>query len=92
MRELPNVINEMLEVIPNDYQYLIKALNNVKKDIGFTAPENMLIRWDAVHETLCDFLLNDNDRIDKADCDWKVKCFSIFSTRSCDKIYNALVR
>lgn len=83
MRNLKDVINEMLKVIPENEIHLISSLEKIKKDQIYRAPENT-VGWELVSEEL--------ELID-LDLDseyWKFKIFSIFSTMSIEDIKKEL--
>lgn len=83
MRNLKDVINEMLKVIPEDEINLIDALKDIRNDQIYRAPEDT-IGWELVSEEL--------ELID-LDLDseyWKFKIFSIFSTMSIEDIKKEL--
>ena len=83
MRNLKDVINEMLNVIPEDEINLIDALKSIRNDQIYRAPEDT-VGWELVSEEL--------ELID-LDLDseyWKFKIFSIFSTMSIEDIKKEL--
>ncbi len=81
MRNLVNVINEMVENIPESEIDLIKELERIKSDyIQWTAPESM-VRWEEVSYTLQDYLYNP-----KPTKEWQFKVLSIWSTKSIEEI------
>lgn len=84
MRNLKDVINEMLKVIPEDEINLIDALKSIRNDQIYRAPEDT-VGWELVSEEL--------ELID-LDLDseyWKFKIFSIFSTMSIEDIKKELM-
>lgn len=83
MRNLKDVINEMLKVIPEDEINLIDALKDVRNDQIYRAPEDT-IGWELVSEELQSIPLNSNSEY------WKFKIFSIFSTMSIEDIKKEL--
>lgn len=83
MRNLKDVINEMLNVIPEDEINLIDALKDIRNNQIYRAPEDT-VGWELVSEEL--------ELID-LDLDseyWKFKIFSIFSTISIEDIKKEL--
>ena len=80
MRNLDSVINELLAVIPESSEKLRDELEYVMYNIGYTAPEMMIVRWNEVHSILVDNLPEDPAE------DWQWKAFSIFSTRPVDEL------
>lgn len=83
MRNLKDVINEMLDVIPNTEGHLIAILKSIRNDQIYRAPEDT-VGWELVSEEL--------ELID-LDLDseyWKFKIFSIFSTMSIEDIKKEL--
>ncbi|HFK1543473.1 TPA: hypothetical protein ACGXM3_005295 [Bacillus cereus] len=82
MRQLPDVINQILEVSTN-YE-LKERLEKIKFDCAFTAPEVMDIRWDLTHEALCRHYPNpigDNESIE---------VFCIFTTMNREQLITAV--
>lgn len=83
MRNLKDVINEMLKVIPKDEINVIDALKDIRNNQIYRAPEDT-VGWELVSEEL--------ELID-LDLDseyWKFKIFSIFSTMSIEDIKKEL--
>ena len=81
MRNLVNVINEMVENIPESEIDLIKELERIKSDqIQWTAPESM-VRWEEVSYALQDYLYNP-----KPTKEWQFKILSIWSTKSIEEV------
>lgn len=77
MRNLEDVINHILVVSTN--RSLNKELEKIKRDVRFTAPELMYMRWNLTHEVLCEHIANPIEN------DETVKIFSIFTTLSEDE-------
>ena len=91
MRNLINVIDEMLSVIPTKEKMLIAFFKDVKESQKVRAPEDMTGWWDISDKL--DRMLNEFDDIPKLlrrvlIPEWKLKLFSIFSTQSLDEIKN----
>ena len=84
MRNLKDVINEMLNIIPKDEIYLISALKNIRNDQIYRAPEDT-VGWELVSEELQSINLDFNSEY------WKFKIFSIFSTMSIEDIKKELI-
>lgn len=51
-RDLIEVINRMVEVIPTDQEGLRSALERLRRNVLFTAPEAMSRRWDFGEQVL----------------------------------------
>lgn len=83
MRNLKDVINEMLKVIPKDEINLIDALKDIRNNQIYRAPEDT-VGWELVSEELQLIDLNFNSEY------WKFKIFSIFSTMSIEDIKKEL--
>ena len=83
MRNLKDVINEMLNVIPEDEIYLISALTEIRNDQIYRAPEDT-VGWELVSEELESIGLNLDSEY------WKFKILSIFSTMSIEDIKKEL--
>lgn len=83
MRNLKDVINEMLDVIPNTEGYLIARLKSIRNDQIYRAPEDT-VGWELVSEELQSIPLYPNSEY------WKLKIFSIFSTMSIEDIKKEL--
>lgn len=93
MRNLINVIDEMLSVIPTKEKMLIAFFKDVKESQKVRAPEDMTGWWDISDKL--DRMLNEFDDIPKLlrrvlIPEWKLKLFSIFSTQSLDEIKNEI--
>lgn len=82
MRNLEHVINQILSVTTIDW--LKNRLEKIKYDIGFTAPELMGMRWNLVHEALCDSYPNPIEN------DESIEVFCIFTTMSRDELIKAI--
>lgn len=95
MRNLINVIDEMLSVIPKKEISLIVFLEDVKESQRVRAPEDMTGWWEISNEL--GYILNEIEDIPKfirriKTPEWKLKLFSIFSTQSLDEIKNEIYR
>jgi hypothetical protein len=84
MRDLKDVINKMLRVIPDKEVFLIKTLEKIKQDQIYRAPEDT-VGWELVSEELQLIPLNSNSEY------WKFRLFSIFSTMSIEDIKKELM-
>ena len=89
MRNLIDVIDEMLSVIPKNEISLIVFLEDIKESQRVRAPEDM-IGWLQISDEL-GYILNEIEDIPKflrriKIPEWKLKLFSIFSTQSLDEI------
>lgn len=83
MRNLKDVINEMLDIIPDNEIELISKLKNIRKEQIYRAPEST-VGWELVSEELELINLDFNSEY------WKFKIFSIFSTMSMEDIEKEL--
>ena len=91
MRNLIDVIDEMLSVIPIKEKMLIAFFKDVKESQRVRAPEDMTGWWEISDKL--GRMLNEFDDIPKLlrrilIPEWKLKLFSIFSTQSLDEIKN----
>ena len=91
MRNLIDVIDEMLSVIPIKEKMLIAFFKDIKESQRVRAPEDMTGWWEISDEL--GRMLNEFDDIPKLlrrilIPEWKLKLFSIFSTQSLDEIKN----
>ena len=59
MRDLCEVIDQMLEVIPEEEMKLREALIDHKESIEISPPEMMLIQWNEVGDTLYHYVFSD---------------------------------
>lgn len=89
MRNLIDVIDEMLSVIPKREESLIYFFEDIKESQKFRAPEDMTGWWQISDEL--GHILNEIEDIPKflrriKIPEWKLKLFSIFSTDSLDEI------
>ena len=89
MRNLINVINEMLSVIPSKEKDLIRTLEDIQDSQRFRAPEDMIGWWQISDEL--GYILNEIEDIPKflrriKTPEWKLKLFSIFSTQDLEEI------
>jgi hypothetical protein len=93
MRNLIDVIDEMLSVIPIKEKMLIAFFKDIKESQKVRAPEDMTGWWEISDEL--GIMLNEFDDIPKLlrrilIPEWKLKLFSIFSTQSLDEIKNEI--
>ena len=93
MRNLIDVIDEMLSVIPIKEKMLIAFFKDIKESQKVRAPEDMTGWWEISDEL--GRMLNEFDDIPKLlrrilIPEWKLKLFSIFSTQSLDEIKNEI--
>lgn len=89
MRNLIDVIDEMLSVIPKQEESLIYFFEDIKESQKVRAPEDMTGWWEISDEL--GHILNEIEDIPKflrriKIPEWKLKLFSIFSTQSLDEI------
>lgn len=85
MRNLIDVINEMLEVVPKGQEQIISYLKDIQDSQKYRAPEDM-IGWYQISELLQGFEFNKKTPI------WQLKMCSIFSTQPLEKILKELGR
>lgn len=79
MRNLINVIDDMLDVVPKHNTELIEELERIKHDqIYRTAPESM-VRWEEVSYVLMDYIPIPKE-------EWEFKVLSIWSTKSIEEL------
>lgn len=93
MRNLIEVIDEMLSVIPKREESLIYFFEDIKDSQKVRAPEDMT-GWLQISDKL-GYILNEIEDIPKflrriKTPEWKLKLFSIFSTQSLDEIKNEI--
>ena len=72
-RNLIDVIDQMIDVIPKNNNHLISQLRDIQDSQKFRAPEDM-IGWQNVNEILNKFNFN------KHTPEWQLEICSIFST------------
>lgn len=81
MRELPVVIEQIKEAIPDNALVKTSGLDYVKRKCEFTCPEGMGHRWNELHHRLqtdlIDQVIADNQEVKT----WQVDVMSIFSTK-----------
>ena len=78
-RNLIDVINEMLSVIPKNETDIITTLVDIQDSQRVRAPEDML-GWQCVSDLLNTFTFN------KHTPEWKMKMCAIFSTQPIEEI------
>ena len=83
MRNLIDVINEMLTVVPKKEKQIISYLKDIQDSQKYRAPENM-IGWYQVSEMLQGFEYNKKTPM------WKLELCSIFSTQPMEEILREL--
>jgi hypothetical protein len=54
MRSITKVIDNMIELIPNEEEYFIATLRSLKSSAEYTSPETMGLRWHNVAIALCE--------------------------------------
>lgn len=79
MRNLIDVINEMLKVVPKEQEQIISYLKAIQDSQIYRAPENM-IGWYQVSEMLQEFEFNKKTPM------WQLEMCSIFSTQPLEEI------
>lgn len=80
MRELINVLNEIINTIPKTETVILHRLDNLKGSVLCTAPELMHEWWYRTHDVLTENVP------EKPTEDWQWKILSIFSTRTVDEL------
>lgn len=80
MRNLLEVIDQMLEVIPETEEDLIISLKSNRRSAEFTSPETMSLRWDVT----CETLKNELPVVDSIDDfnEWQKKVYNIWMDTS----------
>jgi hypothetical protein len=79
MRNLDEVIDQMILKISDTETGLIQELNRIKNSAAYTSPELMRGRWNEVSFALKEFILTPRK-------DWQFEVLSIFSTKPVEKI------
>jgi hypothetical protein len=79
MRNIVEVIDQMILKIPSTEVNLIKGLNKIKNSANYTAPELMQGRWYQVSSAL-------SQSFKPPEEDWQFEVLSIFSTKSVGEI------
>ena len=77
MRNLPEVIDQMLAVIPEGHA-IVPVLADIKSSAQFTAPETEVTWWHTVSDTLQEFLG------DPTTDEWKQEVAKIFAGENDD--------
>lgn len=85
MRNLIDVINEMLKVVPKKEEQIISYLKDIQDSQKCRAPEDMM-GWYQVSELLQEFEFNKRTPM------WQLKMCSIFSTQLLEEILKELDR
>ena len=85
MRNLIDVIDEMLKVVPKKEEYIISCLKDIQDSQKCRAPEDM-IGWHQVSKLLQEFEFNKKTSM------WQLKMCSIFSTQPLKEILKELGR
>jgi hypothetical protein len=75
MRNLYEVIEKMIEIIPEENNSLISQLKDIQASVSFAAPELRSFWWNECANTL-------NSNIVDITEDWQIKLGSIFSGNS----------
>lgn len=57
MRDIHKVVNDMKLYI--DDEDTVREFNKILGDVTYTAPEEMYIRWNLIHEVMMDYLPED---------------------------------
>jgi hypothetical protein len=83
MRNLIDVINEMLNDVPKKEKQIISYLKDIQDSQKYRAPEDM-IGWYQVSEMLQGFEYNKKTPM------WKLEMCSIFSTQPMEQILREL--
>lgn len=83
MRNLIDVINEMLKVVPKKEKQIISYLEDIQESQKYRAPEDM-IGWYQVSKMLQGFEYNKKTPM------WKLEMCSIFSTQPMEQILREL--
>jgi len=80
MRDLTNVINDIIEVIPKSKECIVSTLEDIKDSVGFSAPELMYMWWEETHDALIDCISENPTE------DWEYQAWSIFTTKSVEEL------
>ena len=75
MRNLCDVIEHILNEIPEIEQDLISTLNDILQSVYCTAPELMRFGWEEVYNTLWNYIPEPPIK------EWQYEVLSIFSTK-----------
>lgn len=75
MRNLPDVINNIIEVIPDSEDQLITELNELKESTMFTAPEAIGRKWEILMLVINYHLQYPPEK------DWERKVGNIFANK-----------
>lgn len=78
MRNLIEVIDEMLKVIPENEEVLRNDLEYHRDSQSYKAPEDM-IEWKLTHKTLSEAMFPVKE-------DWQWEVWSIWSTKSVEEL------
>ena len=54
MRNISDVITKMQDIALGNDGPVFDSLEHVKKSAMFTAPEQMYVRWEQIHDIICD--------------------------------------
>ncbi len=74
-RDLGEVVDQMLEHVPEEEKTLRSNLGEIRRRVGYTAPELMQGMWVATHSILVKGLCTDD--MDKLD-GWKLEVAKVF--------------
>lgn len=75
-RELVDVLDKVLAVVPADQQALAGALKSVRQSACFAAPEVMRTWWGRAQKVLRDWM---EENPDLADAEWVVRSKRIWA-------------
>lgn len=76
MRDLCEVIERIIDVIPDSKRYIIQRLKRIQYDCRYTAPELIPLKWQSVYELLCECVFDDPYKLEKDT--WQEKVRKIF--------------
>lgn len=76
MRYLHNVIDQMLAVIPDNYDNLICALKSLRSSAAFAAPEMQPFWWNETYKVLVNYVFGKDVW---NDLDWQEKLRKIWT-------------
>lgn len=77
-RNCCDVIQQILNIVPEEEISLIKSLKWCLEDASFKAPEET-IQWQRTYDAINDYLINKKESTPE---EWEYKMLSIFSTKS----------
>jgi hypothetical protein len=80
-RNIRDVIQQILELIPESFSYTRERLNKISRDAGFRAPEVMYESWGEIAETLQ--AMSDGEKPTK---EWQIRICEIITTKTREEL------